>query len=125
MNKPLYQSDESYRRTLMELERRVNAGVRLEYYDSEQLGAKNTECTLGLCHDSIEAMQDGVYRDKGHACPHDERYFTADGKPTGAARQRPTGCFYYCNVFQGTKQERKLAQQRIRAVTTGAKAGAS
>ena len=34
MSKPLYQSDKSYRRTLLELNSRVEAGVSLKYYDS-------------------------------------------------------------------------------------------
>jgi|ERR1700733_15581824 hypothetical protein len=121
MTRPLYQSDESYLRTIEELERRVDAGVRLEYYDCEQIGAKNTECTLGLCHDSIQDMQDGIYRDKGHACPHDERFFTAEGEPTGATPGLPSGCFFYCNIFEGSKKERGLAQQRIRAVVAKVK----
>jgi len=125
MTRPLYQTDESYRRTLCELDRRVDAAVPLEYYDCEDIGAKNTECTLGLCHDSIKDMQDGMYRDKGHACPHDKRFFTAEGQPTGAAPGLPSGCFFHCHIFQGTKQERQLAQQRVRVAVAAMKGGAS
>jgi hypothetical protein len=116
MTRPLYQSDQSYRRTLKELKSRVEAGVKLEYYDCEEIGAENTECTLGLCDDRIKEMQDGIYRGKGHGCPHDERFFTVEGEPIATVPISPTGCFFYCNIFQGSKRERCLAQQRILTV---------
>jgi hypothetical protein len=124
MSRPLYQSDESYRRTLKELGRRVEAGVPLEYYDCEEIGAKNTECTLGLCDDGIQVSQDGVYRTKDHACPHDRRFFAADGQPTSASGDASIGCFYHCHIFKGNKRSRESAGQRVRAVIATVKGDA-
>lgn len=83
-NMPLYQSDASHNATLRELKRRVAEGTQLSAYDDTTRGSKNTECTLGLCHDSIEDIRDGVYSRDHHHCPHDARYFSEAGVPTGA-----------------------------------------
>lgn len=110
--RPLRQSDESYRNTLRELRRRVEDGTPLSYYDSTMIGDKNTECTLGLCDNKLEAMQDGVYREDRHVCPHDMRYFDVYGARTGAAIEPVVGCFWTCAVFQrkgGSPQYRILA----------------
>jgi hypothetical protein len=114
----LYQSDASYHATIRELLRRVQASVKLEYYDCEDIGNKNTECTLGLCDGSIERMQDGVYTSKGHVCPHDRRYFTEEGEliPIEGGRDL-SGCFYSCRIFKTkTKGDRQNITKRIEAV---------
>src|ERR1700722_19606805 len=101
MRKPLEQSDDSYKATLQELERREQTGVPLKYYDSETIGAKNTECTLGLCDDVIQGSMDGVYRKKEHACPHDKRAFTAEGNFLPFDKyEMLSGCFYTCHIFK-------------------------
>lgn len=112
--RPLYQSDTSYLNTLRELRRRVEAGMALSYYDSTMIGDKNTECTLGLCDDKIEAMQDGVYRESHHMCPHDLRYFDVNGERTGVVPRRSDGgCFHKCAVFR----RKGSAQDRIMTAT--------
>jgi hypothetical protein len=111
---PLYQSDASYNRSLTELKNRVKEGVHLHAYDDNTRGSKNTECTLGLCDDSIEEAQDGVYSREHHHCPHDARYFTKAGEPTGT-KPDLNGCFHTCRVFK-----RKLSGgsviERIKAI---------
>lgn len=111
---PLYQSDASYNACLVELKRRVKEGVDLHAYDDTTRGSKNTECTLGLCDDSIEESQDGVYARKHHFCPHDARYFTKAGEPTGT-RPDLNGCFHTCRVFQ-RKHRGGSVIERIKAV---------
>ena len=116
MNRPLEQSDASYIRTLETLNNRVQVGVPLKYYDCEDIGAKNTECTLGLCDDDIQASQDGVYRKKCHVCPHDKRAFTSDGKPVAFdQKDMLSGCFWHCHIFKGKPHARQceLVAQRI------------
>ena len=100
-------------------------GSRSNNYDCEDIGAKNTECTLGLCDDGIEASQDGVYRTKGHVCPHDRRFFAPDGQQISKTGDASHGCFYDCHIFQGNKRARELAGQRIRAVVAKVKGGAT
>lgn len=113
---PLYQSDASHNATLLELKRRVATGVSLHAYDDTTRGSKNTECTLGLCDDSIEEMRDGVYaRHEGHNCPHDARYFTKDGEPTGKTGRDLNGCFWTCRVFQ-RKHRGGSVIERIKAI---------
>lgn len=115
--KRMRQSDNSYRNTLDELQRRVRDNVRLEFYDCTDYGAKNTECTLGLCDDTIQEMQDGVYREKHHICPHDARYFNANGERNNNETFELTGCFYSCMVFNPkNSNDRGLAQKRINTV---------
>lgn len=116
MSRELYQSDESYSRTLRELQKRADAGVPLRYQDSEAVGDKYTVCTLGLCDDGIERKMDGVYPQNHHACPHDGRYFTETGERTAAPLEWAYGCFYKCHIFKGSKASRALAPERIRAV---------
>lgn len=112
---PLYQSDASHNRTLLELKRRVAEGVALTAYDDNTRGSKNTECSLGLCDDSIEDMRDGVYaRHEGHNCPHDARYFTKTGEPTRHGKDL-NGCFHTCRVFQ-RKHRGGSVIERINAV---------
>jgi|GEM_PF-3905359 len=112
---PLYQSDASHNVTLRELKRRAAAGVHLHAYDDITRGSKNTECTLGLCDDKIEAMRDGVYpQPEGHNCPHDARYFTKTGEPIHHGKD-PNGCFHTCRIFQ-RKYAGGSAVERIKAV---------
>lgn len=111
----LYQSYNSYRDTLATLKKRIVGGLALNYYDCEDIGNKNTECTLGLCDDSIEASQDGVYQTVGQICPHDSRYFNADGSLTNVTPEAPGGCFYTCHIFQHNRTKRAEMETRIDA----------
>ncbi len=100
--RPLYQSDESYFKTLAELKRRIEAGVPLDYYDDTTPGDKNTECTWGLCDDKIQALQDGVYRRHYHVCPQDGRFFTETGERNQVVPEElASGCFWKCLIFKG------------------------
>lgn len=112
---PLYQSDASYNACLVELKRRVKEGVDLHAYDDTTRGSKNTECTLGLCDDSIEDARDGVYSRKHHHCPHDSRYFTRDGQPTGVIPDL-NGCFHTCRVFHPRRYPGGSVIERIKAI---------
>lgn len=115
-NMPLYQSDASYNRALEELKRRVSSGLALSAYDDTTRGSKNTECTLGLCDDSIEGAQDGVYARGNHHCPHDSRYFGKDGRPTGNPPEL-NGCFHTCRIFKGRKKDTEHdVRRRIQTV---------
>lgn len=119
-NMPHYQSDASHNRTLTELKRRVAVGMTPRAYDDDSHGSKNTEFTLGLCDDAIEEMRDGVYARGNHHCPHDARYFSKNGQPTGAGPEF-NGCFHTCRVFQkryrgGSVQDRIKAVQLIKEV---------
>lgn len=110
-DKPLYQSDASYKRSLDELMRRVKAGVPLKAVDSDEIGDKYTECTLGLCDRSVEKAMDGVYRADHHVCPHDGRFLESDGTPTGTERKASSGCFFACHIFQkkGGSPKKRIA----------------
>ncbi len=110
----LHQSDESYKKTIVELKRRSDSGVRIRYYDCEDTGAKNTECTVGLCDDSIQEMQDGIYRAKHHVCPHDGRYVSEHGQVIEQKEMRADGCFYHCHIFK--KHRLRSAGERINAI---------
>lgn len=112
----LYQSDASYVKTLRELKRRLDNNTPLHFYDCEDIGNKNTECTLGLCDDSIERMQDGVYSGKGHTCPHDSRYVNKDGSLNSDAESSRDGCFYSCHIFKKRSTKRQDVGNRIHAI---------
>lgn len=117
LNKELYQSDESYKKTLQELSLRVDTKVKLDYEDSCEIGNKYTECNLGLCDRSIQDNMDGTYRANQHICPHDGRYFDRFGNTKefqGAIMS--SGCFYDCHIFQNTGNYQNLIEQRIKKV---------
>ena len=114
-DRPLHQSDASYLKTLQELKRRLDKNVLLKFYDCEDYGAKSTECTLGLCDDSIQAMQDGVYTSGGHTCPHDSRYVNKDGTLCSTKTSDGSGCFYACHIFKKQSVKREDLAKRINA----------
>lgn len=124
-NMPLRAGDASYNAALETLKARAaDPNHSLSYFDDTRRGSKNTECTLGLCDDSIEESIDGVYfREARHTCPHDARYF--DGQGTRITPPQGTntinGCFYTCRIFNPSKTMKKragkereyLARQRV------------
>jgi hypothetical protein len=114
-NLPLRQSRGSYIRTLQELERRVLADEPLEYYDCTEPGITMTECSLGLCADSVIELQDGIHSDEDQPCPHDKRFINDAGEPTGE-RGEVWGCFYHCRIFQTPNPSKSKAQDRIRKI---------
>ena len=114
--KPHKQSEKSYRKTLQILQERVDAGVPLKFVDSCELGNKYTCCTLGLCDEGVESEMDGESRERHHFCPHDGRYFTAEGEATNAPIDPFNGCFWKCLIFRCSKESRDLAGERIRKV---------
>lgn len=109
----LRQSETSYHRSMADLRARAQGGVPLKFYDSTAVGDKNTECTLGLCDDSIQDTMDGVYRGGRHACPHDSRVYTSSGDYQDERRYEEFGCFYKCHVFQTYLLGRGNAAQRV------------
>lgn len=113
-NMPLSQSDAYYNQTLLELKRRATEGTPLYAYDDTSPGCKSTGCSLGLCDEALEQGSDGVYRRDHHFCPHDARYFTETGEPTGAEEDL-NGCFYTCRIFQ-EQSTQEAAVARILAV---------
>ncbi len=118
-DRPLHQSDESYRRTLGLLRERVQKGVTLRYKDSTTTGDKYTICTLGLCDNEIKQSQDGLYRENRHACPHDRRFFDQAGNalPPPDDKGCFNGCFYTCRVFDPRQPgDRRTVGERILAV---------
>jgi len=78
-DRKLNQSKVSYKKTLKALVKKANNKDRIEYFDSETSGAKDTQCNLGLCGEEFKSMQDGTHRKNGHHCPHDGRYFSIEG----------------------------------------------
>lgn len=116
MSRELYQTDASYRRTLIELRHRAEIDIRLEYFDDTTSGAKRMGCNLGLCDETIK--KDGIYRASHHHCPHDRRFFTEHGIPAAPPENDTgSGCFHTCRIFKGTRRERSLAKSRILEAT--------
>ena len=111
----LYQTDQSYLNSLHKIERRANNGTPLKFYDCEDIGNKNTECILGLCDDSIQRAQDGIYQAAHHHCPHDGAHFEVDGTPK-RSDCGSSGCFYRCHIFKGKhpdSRKREVIVMRI------------
>lgn len=118
-DRQLYQSDASYHRTLLELRRRVLAGVKLRWFDDDTPGNKTTGCTLGTCDDKLRGLRDGVYATNSQPCPHDRRFFEQNGLPTGLKERDGNGCFYTCRIFKAKKNDHETAGIRILKVTEG------
>lgn len=124
-NLPLHAGDASYNAALETLKARAaNPDFPMRFYDDTTRGAKNTECTLGLCDDDIQEAADGVYfREGRHTCPHDARYFDGKGnrQPPAPGTNTLNGCFYTCRIFSPSKVMKKrarsereyLARQRV------------
>jgi hypothetical protein len=64
MSRPLYQSAESYQRTLQELECRVDAGVPLKYYDCEESGPKIRNARSAFATTASRTCRTGYTRAK-------------------------------------------------------------
>jgi len=92
---------------------RIKEGLRFEAWDSDEVGAKDTHCSWGMCSNDIEQWPEAddhifpddfeerqrvVPRDAPGGCPLDRR--------TGTDEEDRWGCFYHCRVFQGHIDEK-------------------
>ena len=99
---------------------------KLDGYDCETTGQKNTECTWGLCYQDrvmwpeprdhifpYDFLNEGRVSPVDHppgTCPMDQRPMLVDGKPSTEVR----GCFYTCRFFQGPQPTRSAYFRLIR-----------
>lgn len=105
---------EQYQLVLQRLHDIVESGQKLVLDDSDEIGAKHTHCSWGLCTDNREVYDNPrmhtfpadfikygrmspLTPPDGYPCPFDDR-----------ARKHPRddpakswGCFYRCRIFQG------------------------
>lgn len=129
---------------LLERQRaRIEAGLALDYYDDTTPGAKETDCSWGLCSNDKEAWPDPEdhlwpdqfieegrvaprYMTQGQLCP-----FDTDKTPRGHVRDLgdPSGCFYRCRFFQAKtlgpapsrKRALELYDERLGSAAVGEK----
>lgn len=98
----------------------IEGGAKLSGYDDTTIGAKNTECTWGLCLEDKGLWPDA----KDHIFPYDflnEGRTSPLGHPTGTcpmdkrSRQKkdPNGCFWTCRFFHGPRPSRSEYLQMI------------
>jgi hypothetical protein len=98
-------SNERYRMALVRLRTRIDEGLKLNADDSNQPGAKYTECTWGLCSGEKEQWPNAGdhifpvdFMDRGRVAPERRDHQTCPMQ-TNSENGSPSGCFYKCRVF--------------------------
>lgn len=126
MNDDLYLSDDRYLAALRRQRDRINTGEPFEAYDCEEIGAKETHASWGLCSsdaaawpDADDHMRPDQFTEHGRVVPkYRRRHQTCPMQTKGEA----WGCFYNCRIFKsqlGRKSRDKAVQlydERIAAV---------
>jgi hypothetical protein len=109
MSKDLYMPQARFIAALKRMRSRISEGLKLSGFDDTTIGAKDTQCTWGLCtgdprqwpeandHLWPEQFEEHGrvaprYRVAGQHCPLDAEHRHPE--------QRPSGCFYRCRFFQ-------------------------
>jgi hypothetical protein len=114
--KQIYLSDSQYINALKRLRVIINRDNKPTGFDSTDIGAKDTQCTWGLCrHDKVlwpepkdylwpEDVNRVVpkYRRSHHKCPLDQCFEAKSG-----------GCFYTCAFFQKGRPVKAEVLKRI------------
>ena len=131
MSADIYLSDDRYLAALRRQRDRIRAGAAFVAYDCEEIGAKETHASWGLCSSDAEAWPDAgdhmwpdQFTNHGRVSP---KYRRKHQKCPMQTKGGATGCFYNCRIFKsqlGRKSRDKAVQlydERIAAVT--AKAG--
>jgi hypothetical protein len=114
--KSIYMTDERYLAALQRRRQQIAEGRELEAWDDDSPGAKTTECTWGLCSESLpddwekpidmmwprdKYRSTPKYREKHQMCPLDRR-----------TQEEVTmnGCFYTCRIFKRERGQQPTTQ---------------
>lgn len=103
MRDDMHLSDDGYLRALLRMGARIAAGLPLTGFDCTAVGAKDTQCSWGLCSDSLEQWPDDEDHLFPERLPHrsSPKYRQAHQRcPMQADDGEPLGCFYRCRFFQ-------------------------
>lgn len=128
----MYLTNAQYLEALKRFREAIAKGLKLHFFDCEEIGNKDTQATWGLCSrkknmwpdkethmwpdDPRDQNSDEIYGikylGKDQLCPMDKRE-KVDGM----------GCFYSCKIFQGPRPSReealKLYDLKIERLTNG------
>lgn len=108
----LYLTDVQYIQALKNLRHLVETGVKLEYFDDDTPGCKDTQCTWGLCTDSKRVWPDpdmhlwpDEFLKRGRSAPkyRDEKTQVCPFENPEVRNGDQSGCFYFCRVFSPRK----------------------
>lgn len=109
MKKDLNLTDKQYQIALNNLVFLVKNGLKLDGFDSDTVGDKNTQCTWGLCGENPKVFNTAdmhlfpaqlpgrlspKYREHHHRCPFED--------PKNG--DQISGCFYRCRYFTFNKR---------------------
>lgn len=118
----LYLDPARYVAALKRQRARIAAGLPLSGFDSTDMGAKDTQCSWGLCTKDLEAWPG----EEDHLFPKQlpdrssPKYRTEEQTCPLQTGGEPLGCFYRCRYFQEGLREGdraaalELYDQRIR-----------
>lgn len=98
-------TDERYFEALIRFRDQIQQGLKLEGWDSDIPGDKDTQCSWGLCSkdpmmwpDAEDHMWPDQFEKHGRSAPN---YRTEDQFCPLSQNKTTTGCFYDCRFFQG------------------------
>lgn len=121
----IYLNDKQYYDALIRFQEYIKSGGELWKYDSTTIGDKNTECSWGLCCQSVNMWPEDTrvfdgrtlpgpivgqedrrivqvkYLGDNHHCPFDRRL--------GGNEPNTFGCFYHCRIF---RPDRPMTEER-------------
>ena len=99
-----------YLAALKRMKERIETGLPLVFWDSTEIGDKDTHCSWGLCSNDVEQWPDVLYHtwplrflETGRIAPitkQPHQFCPFDSQECNEFQGAGSGCFWRCTIFQ-------------------------